>query len=102
MMYNSKEHLEMYELFGLRPKHLCFRGRSAQVTHAVGHLWLVSAEACVGHLSVSLDAVAAIISIDSSVDKLALGTEMTTIAPAKLTIAEDSSKFPHEISEYHA
>ena len=50
---------------------------------------------------VSLDAVAAIISMDSFVDKLALGTEMKTIAPAKLTIAEDSSNFPHEISEYH-
>ena len=38
---------------------------------------------------VLLDAAAAIISMDSFIDKLAPGTKMKTIAPAKLTIAED-------------
>ena len=38
---------------------------------------------------VELDAAAAIVNMDSFVDKLAPGTEMKTIAPAKLNIAVD-------------
>ena len=51
---------------------------------------------------VELDAAAAIVNMDSFVDKLAPGTEMKAIAPAKLKIDVDQSNFPHEISEHHA